>query len=111
MAKRQRLLLVAIFALTAISALVLRPIGVEVFGVQPDPRHMEVVGVPDSGEHCVIIADCETVLTATASFDLTRSPLLPVLLGVAILVLIETARPRSGPSLSVPIPPPRLTAI
>jgi hypothetical protein len=111
MHQRQRFLLAALLALTAISALILRPVGIEVFGVQPDPRHLEVIGVPGSSQHCVLIADCETVLTATANFDLTHSPLLPVLVGFAFLVLMTTLRPRSGPNLPVSSPPPKAVAI
>ena len=111
MHRRQRLLFAALLALTALSALILRPIGVEVFGVQPDPRGLEVTGVPGSSEHCVVITDCETVLTATASFDLTHTPLLPILAGFAVVVLTVTLRPRRGPSLPVSSPPPRLIAI
>jgi hypothetical protein len=109
MAKR-RLLLAAI-ALTAIAALILRPIGVEVFGIPPDPRHLEVVSAPGSSEHCVVISDCETVLTATANIDFTHSPLVPVLLGFAFLVLAVAVRPQGSPSLAVSSPPPRLAAI
>lgn len=108
MVKRKRILLTALLALTAVSALLLRPIGVNLFEIRPAPDSIEVFGVPNSSEHCVVTTDCESVLTANTNVDTTHLPLLLVLSGVAFLVFAAVVRPSHSPSLAISNPPPRL---
>jgi len=111
MVKRQRIVLAALLALTAVSALILRPIGVEVFDIPLDSREIEIVGQPGTSQHCVVITDCDTALTASTNVDLTHALPILILVGFAFVVLTTAALPRSGPKPSVSSPPPRLTSL
>jgi hypothetical protein len=111
MVKRQRIVLAALLALTAVSALILRPIGVELFDIPLDSRDIEIVGKPGTSQHCVVITDCETLLTANTTVDLTQALPFLILVGFAFVVLTTAARPESGPKPSVSSPPPKLTSL
>jgi hypothetical protein len=111
MLKRQRIFLTALLALTAVFALLLRPVGVNLFDIPPAPDSIEILGVPNSSEHCVVITDCETILTVNTNVDIAHLPLLPIFGGVAFMVLATAVRPNRSPALTISNPPPRLAGV
>ena len=110
MGKRQRLLLASLVALTAVSALTLRPVGIKMVDIPLDLHSVEVVGLSGSSNHCVLITDCETVLTAGTSVDLIHSPLLPLLVGFSFVVLATATLWTNRPDSTVANPPPRFAS-
>jgi hypothetical protein len=97
----------ALFAVAALIALVLRPVGVDVFNVASDPGAVRVISHAGSSQ-CVVASDCESVAPANLNLDLgSAAPVLVLGSGlVAFLLSAGTLRP-AGHVYAIPNPPPR----
>jgi hypothetical protein len=99
---------VALLAIAALIALVLRPVGVEVFNVSSDPAAVVRVVSHSGSSQCVVASDCESVAPANLNLDLgSAAPVLALSAGViGLLVSARTFRP-AGHVYAIPNPPPR----
>lgn len=96
--------------LLAVLTLQMRPIGIAVFGISPDPSSIEIVGRADGSHVCKVKSDCLSITATRLGMDVDQFQLL-WLSSLAVLVLTLPVAV-SRPKLYLPhiTPPPQRAA-